>query len=105
MPSAVAHAAPALALVPAFARRGVPRRLWWLGVLGAMAPDLDVIGLALGAPYGHALDTEAELRALPLPAFAHCEVTELPLFTGGELARGDPVRALYEARRLLSAER
>jgi hypothetical protein len=51
------------------------------------------------------LEAEAELRALPLPAFAHCEVTELPLFTGGELACGDPARVLREARRLLSAER
>lgn len=46
------------------------------------------------------LDSEAELRALPLPAFAHCEVTELPLFTGGSLVR-EPERALREARRLL----
>jgi CYTH domain-containing protein len=52
-----------------------------------------------------ALDSEAELRALPLPAFAHCEVTELPLFTGGELAHGDPARVAHEARRLLSADR
>jgi hypothetical protein len=48
------------------------------------------------------LDAEAELRALPLPAFAHCEVTELPLFTGGELVR-EPERALREARRRLGA--
>jgi hypothetical protein len=52
-----------------------------------------------------ALDSEAELRALPLPAFAHCEVTELPLFTGGELAHGDPAGVLREAWRLLSTER
>jgi hypothetical protein len=45
-----------------------------------------------------ALDSEAELRALPLPGFAHCEVTELPLFTGGELVR-EPEHALREARR------
>jgi hypothetical protein len=51
------------------------------------------------------LDAEAELRALPLPTFVHCEVTELPLFTGGELARGDPAHVLREARRLLSTER
>jgi hypothetical protein len=51
------------------------------------------------------LDTEGGLRALPLPAFAHCEVTELPVFTGGELARGDPARVQREARRLLSAKR
>lgn len=48
------------------------------------------------------LETDAELAALPLPAFARCEVTALPLFTGGALAREDPARVLAEARRLLA---
>ncbi len=48
------------------------------------------------------LDAEAELRAVPLPSFAHCEVTEQALFTGGELVRADPARVLAEARRLLA---
>ena len=43
----------------------------------------------------------AALRALPLPAFAHCEVTEHEAFTGGRLAH-EPERALAEARRLLA---
>jgi hypothetical protein len=41
MPSAFAHAAPALALVPAFAGPDVPKRLWVAGVLCAAAPDPD----------------------------------------------------------------
>ena len=55
MPSALAHAAPALALIPAFANRSTPPRLWIAGVLCAAAPDLDVIGFALGIPYDHGL--------------------------------------------------
>jgi CYTH domain-containing protein len=48
------------------------------------------------------LDSDAELAALRLPPFARCEVTALPLFTGGALAREDPARILAEARRLLA---
>jgi inner membrane protein len=55
VPSAFAHAAPALALIPAFAGPGTPKRLWALGVLCAIAPDADVAAFALGIPYGHPL--------------------------------------------------
>jgi hypothetical protein len=48
------------------------------------------------------LESDAELSALPAPPFARCEVTALPLFTGGALAREDPARVLAEARRLLA---
>jgi len=77
MPSVLAHAAPALALVPAFARPGTPRRLWWLGVLCAAAPDLDVIGLALGVPYEHALGHRGLWHSIPFAAFASAGVAAL----------------------------
>ena len=48
-----------------------------------------------------ALPDLAALHALPLPPFARCEVTALPVFTGGMLAR-EPERALHEARVLLA---
>lgn len=48
------------------------------------------------------LDSGAALRALAPPPFARCEVTALPLFTGGALAREDPAHVLAEARRLLA---
>jgi inner membrane protein len=70
MPSALAHVAPALALVPAFARPGVPLRLWWLGALGAMAPDLDVVAFALGVPYEHPLGHRGLWHSLPFAACA-----------------------------------
>jgi inner membrane protein len=70
MPSAFAHAAPALALIPAFARPGVPKRLWWLGVLGAMAPDLDVVAFVLGVPYAHPLGHRGLWHSIPFAALA-----------------------------------
>ncbi len=70
MPSALAHVAPALALIPAFARPGVPRRLWWLGVIGAIAPDLDVIAFALGVPYSHPLGHRGLWHSVPFAALA-----------------------------------
>jgi CYTH domain-containing protein len=69
-----------------------------------------VIDVFLGALAGLllaeiALDSDAAERALALPPFAHCEVTALPLFTGGALAREDPALVLREARRLLAVVR
>lgn len=79
MPSAFAHAAPALALIPAFARPGVPKRLWWLGILGAMAPDLDVIGLALGVPYAHPLGHRGLWHSVPFAVVAAAALAVLAL--------------------------
>jgi CYTH domain-containing protein/GNAT superfamily N-acetyltransferase len=47
--------------------------------------------------------TDAALRALRLPPFAHCEITELPELTGGALAHTEPATSLAFARRLLDA--
>ena len=77
MPSAFAHVAPAIALIPAFARPGVPRRLFWLGALGAMAPDLDVIGFALGVPYAHPLGHRGLWHSVPFAALAAACLTAL----------------------------
>ncbi len=52
-----------------------------------------------------AFDSEAAQRALALPPFAQCEVTALPLFTGGALATEEPGHVLREARRLLGVVR
>jgi inner membrane protein len=70
VPSALGHLAPALALVPAFARPGVPRRLFWLGAGGALAPDLDVIAFALGVPYAHPLGHRGLWHSVPFAALA-----------------------------------
>ena len=68
MPSAFGHVAPALALIPAFHRPGTPRRLWVLGALCAIAPDLDVVGFRLGIPYDHPLGHRGLSHSIPFAA-------------------------------------
>ena len=46
------HAVSAIALTSAFPNRFVPRRLVILGVICAMAPDVDVFGFRFGIRYG-----------------------------------------------------
>jgi inner membrane protein len=75
MPSAIAHAAPALALIPLFHRPGTPRRLWVLGVLCAAAPDLDVVAFAAGVPYEHPLGHRGLWHSAPFAAVAAGVVT------------------------------
>ena len=55
MATVFTHAAAALALGTAFRRPGPPLRFWLAGAACAMAPDLDVIGLSFGSPWGHVL--------------------------------------------------
>jgi inner membrane protein len=74
MPSAFAHAAPALALVPAFWKPRAPTRLWVLGVLLAAAPDLDVVTLSLGIPYDHALGHRGLSHSVAFAAVAAAAV-------------------------------
>src|SRR5262245_5943368 len=77
MPSAFGHLAPALALAPAFAGPGMPHRLLWLGALGAVAPDLDVIAFAFGVPYAHPLGHRGLWHSLPFAALAAACLTAL----------------------------
>jgi len=77
VPSLFAHVAPALALAPAFARPATPRRLYVLGALCAAAPDLDVVGLALGLPYEHWLGHRGLSHGVPFAALAAAAVTVL----------------------------
>jgi inner membrane protein len=57
MPTIVTHAVTAATLTSAFPVQVVPRRLIVLGAICAMAPDVDVLGFALGIhyadPWGH----------------------------------------------------
>ncbi|HSJ97883.1 MAG TPA: metal-dependent hydrolase, partial [Myxococcota bacterium] len=68
MPSAIAHAAPALALIPLFRAPHVPARLWALGVGCAIAPDLDVLAFRFGVPYEHPLGHRGLWHSLPFAA-------------------------------------
>jgi len=77
MPSAIAHAAPALALIPAFYRPQIPKRLWVLGVVCAAAPDLDVLAFSLGVPYEHPLGHRGLWHSAPFAVLASGVVTLL----------------------------
>jgi inner membrane protein len=77
MPSALGHVAPALALIPAFSRPAAPRRLWLLGPLCAVAPDLDVAAFALGVPYAHPLGHRGLWHSIPFAASAAACATVL----------------------------
>jgi inner membrane protein len=68
MPSFLAHAAAPLALIPAFATRATPRRLWVLGVACAIAPDLDVLGFRFGVAYGDLLGHRGLSHSFPTAA-------------------------------------
>jgi len=55
VPSAISHAAVAVAAGIAFAPRDVPSHFWPLSILCSVIPDADVIGFSLGIPYEHFL--------------------------------------------------
>jgi inner membrane protein len=77
MPTVLGHLAPALALAPAFASSGTPRRLWVLGALCAVAPDLDVLAFAFGVPYAHPLGHRGLWHSVPFAALVAACVTAL----------------------------
>jgi len=79
VPSAISHAAPALAIYPLFRSR-TPRRLWLLGVACAMAPDLDVLAFRFGIPYEDPLGHRGLFHSLPFAA-VFAAVLTLAIFT------------------------
>ena len=52
MASVVSHAVAALAIGACFYQRGTPKRVWVIGALCSVIPDLDVIGFEFGIRYG-----------------------------------------------------
>src|SRR5580693_4817935 len=52
MASVFSHAVAALGIGACFYRPRTPKRVWVIGALCAVIPDLDVIGFALGIRYG-----------------------------------------------------
>jgi inner membrane protein len=50
--SAFSHTAAALAIGACFYRQGIPKRVWPIGALCSVIPDLDVIGFRFGIHYG-----------------------------------------------------
>lgn len=53
MPSAITHAAVAVAAGIGFAPKDVPPCFWSLAIACSILPDADTLGLPLGIPYSH----------------------------------------------------
>jgi inner membrane protein len=53
MPSALSHAAVAVAAGVSFAPRDIPNKFWALAVICSVLPDADVIAFSFGIPYQH----------------------------------------------------
>ncbi len=52
MASILSHPAVALGLKPWFRRSAFPPRIWWIGAVCTILPDVDVIAFRFGLPYG-----------------------------------------------------
>jgi inner membrane protein len=52
MASLISHAVAALGIGTVFARPQLPKRVWVIGAVCSMLPDIDVIGFRLGIHYG-----------------------------------------------------
>jgi inner membrane protein len=81
MPTVFSHAVAGLAIATlARPPRGLGR-LALVGALCAAAPDLDVLGLSLGVPWGHVLGHRGLTHSLPFAAVLAAGLTVL-LFRG-----------------------
>jgi|SRR6266850_243585 len=81
MPSAFSHAFVGAALGALFRRPGPPVRFWLAGAACAAIPDLDVIGLWFGVPWGSMLGHRGLTHSLAFAAALAAVVTAL-LFRG-----------------------
>ena len=52
MASLFSHAVAALSMGTCFYRSGTPKRIWAIGALCSVIPDMDVVGFRLGIRYG-----------------------------------------------------
>ena len=98
MPTVFSHAVAGLAITTLVRSPGRLGRLAMVGALCAAAPDLDVVGLWLGVPWGHALGHRGITHSLAFAA-ALAAVVVLTLFRGpaGRGRRGVLWLALFLA--------
>jgi inner membrane protein len=68
VPSALSHLAVPVALGAGLGRAAVPPRLLAAGAVASLVPDLDVIGLRLGIPYGATLGHRGASHSLAFAA-------------------------------------
>ena len=81
MPTVFSHAVAGLAITTLVRRPGRLGRLAMVGALCAAAPDLDVVGLWLGVPWGHGLGHRGITHSLAFAA-ALAAVVVLTMFRG-----------------------
>jgi inner membrane protein len=90
MPSAFTHAFVGAALGTLFRRPSPPARFWLAGAACAAAPDLDVIGLWFGVPWGSMLGHRGITHSLAFAVVLGGVVTALlfraPAWRGHRLA-------------------
>ncbi len=81
MPTVFSHAVVGLTLATAAKAPGSFGHLALVGALCAAAPDLDVVGLRFGVPWGHALGHRGLTHSLPFAALL-AAVLAVTLFRG-----------------------
>ena len=69
MASVFSHAVAALGIGACFYRPPTPKRVWVIGALCAVIPDLDVIGFGFGVHYGDFWGHRGFTHSLLLPPF------------------------------------
>ena len=92
MASVLSHPAVALGLGPLFASKGVEPRVWTLGAVCTVVPDVDVIGFHYGIQYGDLFGHRGITHSLAFAALlASVSVGALfrsPAWSGQRLAIG-----------------
>lgn len=80
MASLISHAVAALGIGTVFARQQIPRRVWIIGALCSMLPDIDVIGFRFGIRYGDFWGHRGFTHSLPFAAILATVVIAVGFF-------------------------
>lgn len=88
MASAFSHAVAALSLGTCFYRPQVPKRVWIVGVLCSILPDIDVVGFRFGIHYGDFWGHRGFTHSLVFAGLLAGTATVLLLRTGFTGMRG-----------------
>jgi inner membrane protein len=87
MASVFSHAVAALGIGACFYRPGTPKRVWVIGALCSVVPDLDVIGFRFGIHYGDFWGHRGFTHSLVFAALL-ASTAVLAAFRRGELGLG-----------------
>ncbi|MFH0344938.1 MAG: metal-dependent hydrolase [Chromatiales bacterium] len=84
MASAFAHIGAAVVIGEVCFRQRLPRRVWWLGAVCSVLPDLDVIGFFVGIPYAHVMGHRGFTHSLAFAALWSGVLVATLRYTYGE---------------------